>query len=351
MFRPMLLLCHHAGCPVRRAVLGRFGIGYKQPLLLATLFALIVAAPSVCGQSESSSAAGAQASPKPEICEGVTQSDTHRLSLATSRPRSLESGAGEAEEQASAQESSESKSKDVGLPELDRSSAEAQQPGVFCPRPKSGTDAAASAGPAPEPAASVAAKDNQDASTVSYADGNLTISAQNERLEDVIKTIRAETGITVEFPPQGMSARVFDHVGPSPLREALVELLYGTGYNYIIKTSSQDPQAVTGLILSAQAHGAAPAMARQASELAAEEAEAPTAYGAAGYRYEGPPEIIQPATAAASNPSPGAAVVPGVPPGFNVQQAAAAAQKTPGQILDELQKQQLQTLDSQNPQP
>jgi hypothetical protein len=41
----------------------------------------------------------------------------------------------------------------------------------------------------------------------------------------------------------------------------------------------------------------------------------------------------------------------GIPAGFNVQQAATASGKTPGQILDELQKQQMQALDSQNPQP
>jgi hypothetical protein len=145
-----------------------------------------------------------------------------------------------------------------------------------------------------------------------------------------------------------MGNRIFDHVGPSPLREALVELLYGSGFNYIIKASSQDPQIVTGLILSAQAHGASAGTTQQASEPLAEQADAPTAYGVAGFRNEGPPEIIQP-TPVATNP--GAASVPGIPPGFNVQKAAAASGKTPGQILDELQKQQLQALDDQNPQP
>jgi hypothetical protein len=323
-------------------------IGYTHSLLLAAFFALIGSVPAVSGQSGSSSAAGAQGGPKPEICDGLRHGDPQRLSLATSGPRSLDSGGSDAEEQASPQDSSELKSKNVGLPELQHSSSEAQQSEVFCPRPKNGTDRAKSVEPPPETGPVAVQKDNPDAPTVSYADGNLTISAQNTRLEDVIEAIRARTGISVEFPPQGMGNRVFDHVGPSPLREALMELLYGSGFNYIIKTSSRNPQIVTTLILSAQAHGTSVAMTQQASEPMAEQADAPTAYGAAGFRNDGPPEIIQPTPVATA---PGATTVPGIPPGFNVQQAAAAAQKTPGQILDELQKRQLQMLDDQNPQP
>jgi len=348
MFIPVLPLSRDDGRAEPGHGSGRMRIGHEHLLLLAALVALIAPAPAISGQSENPSAGRAQEGSKPEICDGVKHSDLHRLSLATAGPRSSSVGDSYAEEQPSSQDSSELKTKDVGLPELQRSSAEAQQEAVSCPRPKNGAAPATSAEPSPQPQPAAVQKENPDTPTVSYADGNLTVNAQNTRLGDVIEAIRARTGIAVEFPPQGMGDRVFDHVGPSPLREALMELLYGSGFNYIIKTSSADPRIVTGLILSAQRHGAPTGVTQQGNEPVTEQAEGPVAYGAAGFRNEGPPEVIQPPPVAAI---PGATTVPGIPPGFNLQQAAAAAQKTPGQILDELQKHQLQVLDDQSPQP
>jgi hypothetical protein len=240
------------------------------------------------------------------------------------------------------------RTRDVRLPELESSNSGTQQQDLQCTKTNSGAQPGETAEPASETKPAVAQEDSQNAPVVSYVDGNLTLNAQNARLGDIIEAIRVRTGISVEFPPEGMGDRVFDHVGPVPLRDALMELLYGSGFNYIIKTSSQDPQTVTKLILSAQAHRASAGAAQQANQPLTEQADVPTAYGAAGFRNEAPAEAIQPipvATVPSSN------IVPGVPPGFNVQQAATAAQKTPGQILDELQKRQLQMLDDQSPQP
>jgi hypothetical protein len=170
---------------------------------------------------------------------------------------------------------------------------------------------------------------------VSYADGQLSINAQNVPLGDVIEAIRVRTGIAVEFPSETMNDPVFDHVGPAPLRDALTQLLYGSGFNYIIQTSSQDPQTVTQLVLSTQLRVASsdpPKHANQPAPIQPDIAELPA-------NNELP---IQAAPIQSARQQ-------GIPVGFNIQQAAKDSGKTPGEILDELQKRQQQVLDNQAP--
>src|SRR5208337_2039524 len=101
MFNPELLLSRDDGHQVPRPVPGLIRIGYKHSLLSAALVGFILSAPCVSGQSGNPSAGGAQENSKPEICDGLKHSDSQRLSLATSGPRSLSAGDSNAEEQAS----------------------------------------------------------------------------------------------------------------------------------------------------------------------------------------------------------------------------------------------------------
>lgn len=186
---------------------------------------------------------------------------------------------------------------------------------------------------------------------VSLQDGKITINSRDAKLGEILEAIERLTGITVDIPPAGADERIFDNVGPMLVREALVKLLDGTKFNYIIVSSAQDPQAVKKLILSTQTN-TPPITASTPSPQNTEEASGPALYGGSGYNNDttasnDPPPTPQPIETPAA-----AKAALGLPANFNLQQAAAAAGKTPGQMLDELQKRQIQQLDdqlSQNP--
>jgi hypothetical protein len=319
-------------------------------LLLAALGGLIWSAPTLSGQTNGSSSEDQRANSQVQICDGLKNSNPHQLSLGPNKEQSTDTEAGTTEQQSSSQSSSESTYKNLNLPQDNLSSSATQDQELICKRKKSGTELGLTHDPSPPSVQAAAPEPLPIIPTVSYANGMLTINAQNVPLRDVIDAIRVRAGIFVEFPAEPIEHRVFDHVGPAPLRDALTQLLYGSGLNYAIQTSSQDPQNVTRLILSSQPHLASAGSQQHANQPVVDQAETPVLYGAGGFANESPGEPSQPIPPA-NQPTPTASSVAGVPANFNLQQAAAASGKTPGQILDELQKHQLQVLDEQSPPP
>jgi hypothetical protein len=317
-------------------------------LLLAALGGLIWSAPTLSGQSNGSSSEDQRANSQVQICDGLKH-NPHQLSLGLNKEESTNTEANTTEQQSVSQSSSESTDKNLNLPQDHLSSSATQEQELICKRKRSGAELALPRDPSPPSGPSAALEPLPTIPTVSYANGMLTINAQNVPLREVIDGIRVRAGIFVEFPAEPMEHRVFDHVGPAPLRDALIQLLYGSGLNYAIQTSSQDPQNVTKLILSSQPHLASAGSQQRANQPVVDQPETPALYGA-GFANESPGEPSQPIPPA-NQPAPTASNVIGVPPGFNVQQAATASGKTPGQILDDLQKHQLQVLDEQNPPP
>jgi len=188
--------------------------------------------------------------------------------------------------------------------------------------------------PAPEPAPPAAPPVAQ------VTDGKLAIMANGQGFMSVLESVRSATGLTVEMPSGINSDPVFLNVGPVPVADALVALLQGTNYNYIIVGSERDPRIVKRLILTersstgpatlvASSQGSTlvpqPALYGGQPDTEAEESEPPP-----------PPPPLQPSVIPSS-----------VPTGINVQKLAAESGKTVGQVLDELQKRQIQVLDDQ----
>jgi hypothetical protein len=171
---------------------------------------------------------------------------------------------------------------------------------------------------------------------VTYSGGELKVVGHGARLGQILETIKALTGITLEVPQDSADNQIFDDVGPAPARQALMQLLDGTRLNYVILSSSEDPQSVKGLILTAQTAMMPTTTLGSAKELPTEQASGPALYGAGFSEATGQAPPIEPA---ANTPSP-------VPVNPTIQQEATASGKTPGQILDELQKKQLQQLDA-----
>ena len=184
---------------------------------------------------------------------------------------------------------------------------------------------------------------------ITFSGGTLTVDPHNAPLGDVLSAIRKIAGFELDVPRSGMDTKIFDKVGPLPIREALVQLLYGSGFNYIIQTAPDNPQDVTHVFVSTRM-GKGEEMAgaaRQQTEVG-EVPEDEALYGGFADPSLQEQPIVQPGVAV-QTPPPNAGNVPGVPAGFNLKQAAAEANKTPAQILDELQKRQLEILDAQSP--
>ena len=91
---------------------------------------------------------------------------------------------------------------------------------------------------------------------VSFQGGQLTISAQNSTLGDILKSVRAQTNATIDLPGNA-SERVIGHYGPGPARDVLTSLLNGSHFNYMLLGSPTDPNALDRVILMAKSGAAA----------------------------------------------------------------------------------------------
>jgi len=323
-------------------------LGHKRILWLASLGTLIASPLSLSGQTDSSPKSGQQAGPQAQICDGVKPGDDHSLSVALAKTPQADEGNGAMKQQPTSQGSVESPRQDLILPEVKSSRSVPQAEEPICKKKEKETEPPLAVPSQPLSNMPVDQWTAASGLTVSYTDGLLTINANNNRLGDVIEAIRSRVGLSIDLPPESMDDRVFDHVGPAPLRDALTQFLYGSRLNYVIQTSYDDPQNVTKLILSSQPQLASARSSQHRNQPAADLAEAPTLYGGGGFATETPAEPGPPVPVPVQ-PVPTASNVVGVPAGFNVRQAAAESGKTTGQILDELQKQQQQVLDAQAP--
>jgi len=182
---------------------------------------------------------------------------------------------------------------------------------------------------------------------VTLSNGMLTVDPHNTSLGEVLGAISTTAGFQLDVPPLSMDGKVFDQIGPLPLREALVQLLYGSGFNYIIQTAPQNPQKVTHLFVSSRIAGTTETAVATGPHQTADELSEDQTFG---FADSTPQEQPTPAVGLPA-PSPNAANVPGIPAGFNLKQAAAEAHKSPAEILDDMQKRQLEILDAQAPPP
>jgi len=178
---------------------------------------------------------------------------------------------------------------------------------------------------------------------VTFQNGLLSIRAENSTLADVLTDIRSKTGAQIQVPPGASAQRVVVQEGPAPVRDVLVALLQGSGFDYIILGSPQDPETVQRVLLTPHVANSAavmqPGYNSQRSDFPNQQepdssSEAPTM------------PVPQPQPAQPAQPNMGQA-----PPG----QSSNGGVKTPEQLLQELQQiragQQAQQQGQQNGQP
>jgi hypothetical protein len=200
---------------------------------------------------------------------------------------------------------------------------------------------------------------------VTYNNGQLTIDARNATLSQVLHSVQAKTGASIDVPASASNDRVATVIGPGQPRDVLVSLLNGTKFDYVILGINGNPGGIQRVILTPRQAGGS-----QTTSGAVQQQQQPQAQDQS--------EEDQAAEVEAEPPPPEHPMAPGRfrPPIFRSPNGEAAPEqpqmpqpsqddnanqdmngKTPEQMLEELQKiqeqQQLyqQQLNPANQQP
>ncbi len=186
---------------------------------------------------------------------------------------------------------------------------------------------------------------------VVYQNGLLTIDAQNSTLAQVLRSVQAQTGASIEMPASASSDRVMMRLGPGRPGDVLNTLLNGSKFNYVILGVAGNTGGVQKVILTTRQGTAMPVNTAQNN-------------GPGQSQYQQPPDVSQeddvaPSDPEADNPpenqqappAPGRfrPNIPGRNPEVNEQQLPQDnggnppnIVKTPEQLLQELQNMQQQ---------
>jgi len=167
---------------------------------------------------------------------------------------------------------------------------------------------------------------------VTYKNGQLAIDSRNATLSQVLRSVQAQTGASVEIPPGAGNERVVATLGPGQPKDVLASLLNGSKFNYVILGEANNPGAVQKVILMASVGGtsAAPvATTAQSMPLPPQQQQA-VEPPEEDYQQASEPEVEN----QAAQPMPGSENLnPGV---------VNPAGRTPEQMLQELQRMQEQ---------
>jgi hypothetical protein len=173
---------------------------------------------------------------------------------------------------------------------------------------------------------------------VTYADGELSVAADNASLNQILRQIATDTGIKITG---GVAdERVFGQYGPDSPAQVLAALLDGTGSNMILV--HHDGDALSELILTPRQGGPTPPNPNAAAFNNRAEPEAPPSQPVQSPRHavaEGN-AVIPPANPGTPN---------GAAPANPSQPDNPNGVKTPQQIYEQLQRMRQQQQQQQNP--
>ena len=92
---------------------------------------------------------------------------------------------------------------------------------------------------------------------VEYKNGSLSIVADHVNLSQILDEIRRQTGTEISIPPGAAQEQIVAGIAPLPLREALVSLLNGSRFNFIMVDSEREPGKLKSVILTYRGAGGA----------------------------------------------------------------------------------------------
>ena len=170
---------------------------------------------------------------------------------------------------------------------------------------------------------------------VTYKNGQLAIDSRNATLSQVLRSVQAQTGASVEIPPGAGNERVVATLGPGQPKDVLASLLNGSKFNYVILGEANNPGSVQKVILMASTGGTSAAYVATTAQNAPLPPQPPQAVEPPpeeDYQQASEPEVEQPA--------PNQPTLPG---GENLTpDVINPAGRTPEQMLQELQRMQQQ---------
>jgi hypothetical protein len=106
---------------------------------------------------------------------------------------------------------------------------------------------------------------------VSFHDGLLSISSNKANLSEILYAVHQRTGAEIAIPAGAEQEKVMVELGPAPAPEVLAHLLNGSKFNFLILSSSTDPQALDQVILSPRGDGVISAPSRPQAQPANDE--------------------------------------------------------------------------------
>jgi AMIN domain len=90
---------------------------------------------------------------------------------------------------------------------------------------------------------------------VEYNAGRLRIRADHASLAEVLGEVQRQTGTDIPIPPGAAQEQIVAVIGPAPIREALVSLLNGSRFNFILVDSENEPGKLKSVILTYRGAG------------------------------------------------------------------------------------------------
>jgi AMIN domain len=90
---------------------------------------------------------------------------------------------------------------------------------------------------------------------VEYKNGRLSVVADHVSLAQILNEVHRQTGTEITIPPGGGQEQIVVGISPLPLREALVSLLNGSRFNFIMVDSEHEPGKLKSVILTYRSSG------------------------------------------------------------------------------------------------
>jgi hypothetical protein len=181
---------------------------------------------------------------------------------------------------------------------------------------------------------------------VSYQNGQLTITAMNATLGQVLRAVQTRTGSSLELPSSAANERVVTQLGPGRATDVLNALLNGSKFNYIILGESGNPGAVQKIILTTQKQVSNPVNTAQNNPVPSQRQEVDPQEEEIQQAVEEPQPTPPPPAFHPQTPMgrrmPEGAIQPPNPNINNADTSSNNGAKTPDQLLQELQQMQQQ---------
>lgn len=213
--------------------------------------------------------------------------------------------------------------------------------------------------PSVPPSVATAAQSSASRLTVRYEGGKLSVAAHGVTLHSVLELIGQRTGTAIESAPGTDAGQVYVELGPASVQEVLTDLLNGSPTNYLMLGSRSNPGFVERLIILARSGTPVAASSEAAMVATTQPAPKPKVYGA-GFNTDhadnGASASSSTSVAAEEQQQPPSTALPPVQQTIDPSIAkyqkmaaeAAASGKSRAQILDDLQKLQIQELEAQS---